>query len=512
MAPFRNCHEASRQRVNVLVTRAVIILLVVFAASGPSSAAQVPALTPDFARWLESRESVTYGEVARRFVAAGGRDAGSYEASVRSLATQFAAAEKAAGSPTTPTARADLLRKFLFQRQGFSADLNLQSVANLFPDSILARKRGYCLGLTLLVLDLGERLGWRMTAASAPRHTFVRLLGGATSVNVETTLGGVTHDDQWYVDRFGLGSTGGTKLLQGLTPRQTAAHLLNNHGFALLELGDPRAAERQFHAALRVMPELTEAGINLGVLEARKGRHKEALRWFGEALRQWPGDAVLLLNRANALCLAGRWSEAAADAVRLCRRDKQVKGLEALVSRLKQRLHPESDWAAVQGLACAHNEQRAQEDGRKSGLLGSYYRDQHLGELAMTRIDRDLSFQWGRSQPARALPRDHFSVRWEGWLQAPSDDEYTFLVKCSDGARVWIDGREVVSAWSGANGKTSRGSVTLQRGLHSIRVEYFEDTGPAEFSVVLTARKREDALDFAELLSHCPEDFPAPKK
>ena len=214
------------------------LLLSISLTASLAGQSQIP--DPAFARWLSKTKDFRYEELAGRFLKACGRDSAAYQKAMETLARNFRTALKKQGNPATPRERCRALQEFFFRQQGFAADLDLERLDNLYPDAILRRQRGYCLGLSLVLLHLGEKVGWPLQAAAAPRHTFIRYGVGTSPLNMETTLGGELHDDAWYTERFDLSGQGRVRL-ETLSPRQTGAHLLNNHGYVLLNEG--RGAE-----------------------------------------------------------------------------------------------------------------------------------------------------------------------------------------------------------------------------------------------------------------------------
>jgi mono/diheme cytochrome c family protein len=75
---------------------------------------------------------------------------------------------------------------------------------------------------------------------------------------------------------------------------------------------------------------------------------------------------------------------------------------------------------------------------------------------------------------------DHFGMVWQGDLTAPESGEFTFRLDADDGARVLIDGKEIVRiAGNGAmdGSRIKDGKVTLAGGVHKLRVEYYENFG-----------------------------------
>ncbi|MEM7166845.1 MAG: PA14 domain-containing protein [Planctomycetota bacterium] len=488
----------------------ILAVSVLLAGDAPASQEKKARLhlDPAFSTWVQAKNTeLPYRALARRFVLAGGRDVAAYDRGMAALESRFrtfleSSARTAAGENValTPKQRAEQLQQFFFQRERFEANLDLTQVQNLFPDSILSRRQGYCLGLSVLLLDLCERVQLPLSLISAPRHTFVRI-PGPPPVNLETTRGGEMHSDAWYTRRFALGAADTLHLLRGLTAREAAAHLVNNHGFALLEEGHLDAAKRDFEAALKLSATLVEASINLGVLLARQEKYADALPHFVRARRAWPHDPYVRMNQINTLTNLGRTREAAALLTALYRSHPQLSGVDKAVHELRSALHPVEDWDALQALVLAVNERRA-EGGKAPGLAGTYYRDMQLRDAVRRRIDRDISFQWNWNAPAPGVPRDRFSIRWRGWLQVPAADEYTFFVTCSDGVRIWIDGRQVLDAWTRTRENFSQGSVQLLPGLHDLRIEYFESNGEAGIAMFLTAKKRKKHVSLPPLLFH----------
>jgi tetratricopeptide (TPR) repeat protein len=98
-------------------------------------------------------------------------------------------------------------------------------------------------------------------------------------------------------------------------------------------LGREQVAEQEFETLARVLP-LAEVSNNLGVLEARRGRHDEALANFERAYRSDPSDADYCFNRGVALWYEKRYPAAAESlqaAVRANPDDSEAHTLLAVV-------------------------------------------------------------------------------------------------------------------------------------------------------------------------------------
>lgn len=71
--------------------------------------------------------------------------------------------------------------------------------------------------------------------------------------------------------------------------------------------------------------------------------------------------------------------------------------------------------------------------------------------------------------------KDHFAVLFTTGFDIPADGEYTFGVISDDGSKVYVDGAMVIDNDGSHSSEMKRGRVTLTKGKHNIRVEYFDD-------------------------------------
>jgi TolB-like protein len=100
---------------------------------------------------------------------------------------------------------------------------------------------------------------------------------------------------------------------------------------------------------------------------------------------------------------------------------------------------------------------------------------------ALTRVDRNVRFNWSSESPAPRINPKWFMVRWTGELCVPSTGIYTFRVAHDDGFRVLLNGKPVSVAWGGtpsAQDKETRADVALTAGWTPIRVDYFAEGKP----------------------------------
>lgn len=110
------------------------------------------------------------------------------------------------------------------------------------------------------------------------------------------------------------------------------------------------------------------------------------------------------------------------------------------------------------------------------GLKAEYFANKNLeGPPALTRIDRDVNFDWGLSNPGPGLPDDEFSARWTGKLITSTTGKYRFGAIADDGARIYLDGKLIAEDWTEHAPATITGEVTLEAGRsYDVKMEYFE--------------------------------------
>ncbi len=110
---------------------------------------------------------------------------------------------------------------------------------------------------------------------------------------------------------------------------------------------------------------------------------------------------------------------------------------------------------------------------------GEYYNNQSLsGAPVITRDDLNINFNWGYGSPDPSIPADHFSVRWTRTLNF-AGGTWRFTTNTDDGVRLWVDGNLIIDQWHDQPPTAYSADVALAAGLHSVQMEYYENTGGA---------------------------------
>jgi beta-glucosidase len=122
--------------------------------------------------------------------------------------------------------------------------------------------------------------------------------------------------------------------------------------------------------------------------------------------------------------------------------------------------------------------------GNDMGLKGEYFNNAEWhGEPVLTRVDKQVDFDWNAASPAAGIAADGFSVRWSGTIAVPGAGEYVFDITpehCSpcdgkDTFRLFLDDKQVFESVREQKQFTGKASFSMHFNdtfPHAIRVEY----------------------------------------
>ena len=104
------------------------------------------------------------------------------------------------------------------------------------------------------------------------------------------------------------------------------------------------------------------------------------------------------------------------------------------------------------------------------------------GSPALTRYERDLTFDWGTGSPGSAIPVDGFSARFtrDLWFD---NGTYRFTYRADDGLRLWVNDVLVIDDWQDGPAVWKSVDRFISGGVNRVRVEYYERAGVASMQV-----------------------------
>jgi hypothetical protein len=116
------------------------------------------------------------------------------------------------------------------------------------------------------------------------------------------------------------------------------------------------------------------------------------------------------------------------------------------------------------------------------GLTAQYFRQTNLTDLALSRVDAQINFNWGQTTPNPLLNQSNFSVRWTGKITARFNEPYTFIALTDDGERLWIGDKLIIDRFVRKPSIPEDDSPVVQMLAGQpvdIKLEYFQSGGDA---------------------------------
>jgi regulator of sirC expression with transglutaminase-like and TPR domain len=157
------------------------------------------------------------------------------------------AARCGARSLRHPQARLDRLRDFLFEEEGFRGNVaDYYDPRNSFLNEVLDRRLGIPITLSLVLMEVGRRVGLTIDGIGLPGHFVVRASAGERSVLLDPFNGGrvLTRDGcaALMARAVGRRATLRNEHLAPVTNRQLLTRILNNLKAIYWQRGDWRRA------------------------------------------------------------------------------------------------------------------------------------------------------------------------------------------------------------------------------------------------------------------------------
>lgn len=241
---------------------------------------------------------------------------------------------------------------------------------SLFAHSVVERRRGSCVGMSLIYLLLGEKLGLPLYGVLAPSHMFVRYDDGIARFNIETLRRGECMSDEWYRRRYGITDTSLYPLRNldcaqvsavvhynignimfhekrfdnAISHLQAALEVLpdfpeaqGNLALALDARGEGAAALSRLLALRDVYPSLDRIDENIAAIQLRCGRYVDALSSYNALCTGSPGDPRFHYGKAAALFYIDRKDEAAASLDTALRLKPDYGEARELLARITQK-------------------------------------------------------------------------------------------------------------------------------------------------------------------------------
>jgi beta-glucosidase len=119
----------------------------------------------------------------------------------------------------------------------------------------------------------------------------------------------------------------------------------------------------------------------------------------------------------------------------------------------------------------------------KPGLTAEYFKTQDMsGDPATVRTDARISFGFLADRLPPWAEAQGFAARWTGEIIAPETGEYAVELKGDGGARLWVNGKQLLDDWkeNGGSARPARKfSIHMEKGkAQSLKLEYLRLQSP----------------------------------
>ncbi len=188
------------------------------------------------------------------------------------------------------------LRRVVFDQLAYVREVDRTDLRYVLLPSVVAGRRGSCVGLGTLYLVLAEQLGLPLDGILVPGHFFVRARTAAGVRNVELLRDGNVTDDDFYHQRYPMAQPPAPAYLRALTVPEILAVAWFNSGNERRRQGRLAEAERLYRRAAAGFPDFAEAHASVGLTLHLTGRSAEARQAYAAARRVQPDLPGLARN------------------------------------------------------------------------------------------------------------------------------------------------------------------------------------------------------------------------
>lgn len=130
------------------------------------------------------------------------------------------------------------------------------------------------------------------------------------------------------------------------------------------------------------------------------------------------------------------------------------------------------------------------------GFLAEYFDNiKFEGSPVFQRIENKINYSWATGTEIKGMPKDYFSVRWNGVIRPDETTDYELALGGDDGYRMYINDELVINDWAPAAYRSKNITKNLQAGTdYRIRIEYYQQGGAAAVNFIW--KKKNDKTDY----------------
>jgi hypothetical protein len=121
--------------------------------------------------------------------------------------------------------------------------------------------------------------------------------------------------------------------------------------------------------------------------------------------------------------------------------------------------------------------------GLQPGLSYDYFEKFFVSTEDMDSLKPNKSGVIDKFTIENTKTNNYFGYQYEGYIKVPKDGIYTFYLLSNDGSRLFIDHEKLIENEANHGSIEEPGRIALKKGLHHIKVRYFQCGGGKSLKV-----------------------------
>lgn len=201
----------------------------------------------------------------------------------------------ALGSNAAGPAGARAIIDMVYKTWNIGFDSRDTLVETLLPELVFSHKKGACLGVSLIMLMLAEKLKCPIHGVMLPGHFICRFDDGKIRFNIEPNKSGFDHPNDYYRQRYLFGRKPWYDL-KNIDKKEVVGVVCFNVGNLCLKHKDYQRARAYFAESVRRIPAFIEAKGNIALAYAQSGDLELSKMIFDTLFNTYPDLNGLAVN------------------------------------------------------------------------------------------------------------------------------------------------------------------------------------------------------------------------
>lgn len=227
-----------------------------------------------------------------------------------------------------PEKNVEIINNYLFEELNFKFDiLGKEYLLN----KVLDKKKGDSVGLFILYLSIGERVGLPLYGTEYRDFIIVRYDDKNEPLLIDLSQGGMYFPDVYSLIKDYQPLEGKQSFYKNMKKKEIIGYFYNSVGMDFFEKNKVNRAITYFRKAIEINPNDLLAHYNLGIVYTNQGQYDLAIEYFNKAIEINAYDEETYYNRAFIYSLKGLYDCAIDDYTRAIKINDQFA--DAFINR-----------------------------------------------------------------------------------------------------------------------------------------------------------------------------------